>query len=464
MDRISLLGIFLAKGNLHQIAKEILKQKTGYVSTVNLDFLARAYGHPPFHEYCDILRQSTIATADGMPLVWLSRFLGDPLKERVTGADLFPLLVKHINEKKGNICFIGGAPEEKKVIERVFKAHYPDLKTIAIIPYQIHTQGEELADAKTRDTLILEEIAKAKPDILFLGLGSPKQEIWYQRIKTRASLPITIGVGGALNFLIGTKKRAPLSWQRLGLEWLYRLIQEPSRLWQRYFWDAWTFFRLATPLMCTRFRSKTISHPHRSLFFLSKKHRVQLIKMPDYLSDANIFENAASCDTLILDCTHFRHASLQGLFHLANLYRNCNTIITCRMRKSTRFFLKLHRLFDLIEPTLSSSIENVVFQLKKRCQEPFLAISQDAGIVHIHLLGQIEGSVEKVLEMTQQKTVFCHLNYVSHITQNGFLFLATWKRALERSGGKLLLQNPSPSAISDFKNVGLQHWIEGEKR
>ena len=201
------------------------------VATVNTDFLVKAAEDPELRR---LLQSVHLATPDGMPLIWASRLLGNPLRERVAGADLVPALAKQAAEKGYSIYLFGAGPGIAQKAAQVLQQRYPGLVIagIASPPYTpIHNM----------DRSELDDIRAANPDILLVALGNPKQEKWIEMYGRQVNVPVIMGVGGSLDFIAGNIKRAPLWMQKSGFEWLYRILQEPRRLWRRYVIDLFVF-------------------------------------------------------------------------------------------------------------------------------------------------------------------------------------------------------------------------------
>lgn len=167
-----------------------------------------------------------IINADGLPLVWVSRLLGTPLPERVTGVDLMQALVKLAFEKRYKIFFLGA--EEEVVADLVKK-------------YSIQYSEDIIAGCrngyfnKDEEESIADMIASSGAHILFVAMSSPKKEIFLHKYKRKLSgVNFIMGVGGSFDVVVGKVKRAPLWMQNIGLEWLFRVMQEPRRMWKRY--------------------------------------------------------------------------------------------------------------------------------------------------------------------------------------------------------------------------------------
>ena len=172
-----------------------------------------------------IIEACELVSADGQAVVWASRLLGDPLPERVAGIDLMQELFA-LAERRGFRVFILGAKAE--VLERArakIIARHPRLQLVGTRDgYFTEEEGAAVA----------EEVRDARPDILFVAISSPRKEYWLGRYGRAIDVPFVMGVGGAIDVVAGITQRAPRPLQRLGLEWAYRLAQEPRRLWRRY--------------------------------------------------------------------------------------------------------------------------------------------------------------------------------------------------------------------------------------
>ena len=210
---------------------------TAFVATLNVDFVANAVSGWPFggnDELWGYLKNADFVTADGMPIVLLSKMLRRPLPARVTGADMVPAICRRCAEEGLSVYVLGG---DKDAVAEAFniinsntqtlKPSNPDFKLLA-------GHDDSFVKLDEDQPEIVERINAARPDILFVALGNPKQELWMGRNKAKVDAGVMIGIGGTFNFIAGRVKRAPRWMQKSGLEWVYRIVQEPGRLWRRY--------------------------------------------------------------------------------------------------------------------------------------------------------------------------------------------------------------------------------------
>lgn len=202
---------------IEQIVREGRSQQ---VVTVNPEFVMAAQANQAFRR---VLNAAALALPDGIGLVWAARILGQRLPERVAGSDLVPRLAEQAARRGWKLFLLGAAPGVAEQAAARLVARCPGL-TVA------GTYAGSPAAVEEED--IVARVRAVRPDILFVAYGAPAQDLWIARNLERLGVPLCMGVGGALDFIAGVRRRAPRWVQRLGLEWLYRLLQEPWR-WRR---------------------------------------------------------------------------------------------------------------------------------------------------------------------------------------------------------------------------------------
>ncbi len=226
---VAVMGLPLANVTAEEavdgIERLILSGGTHQVATANLDFWVNSLKDVHLHR---IIAGCSLVLADGMPLVWISRLLGQPLKERVSGADLVPRLAELSARKGYRIFLLGGRAGVGERASEVLREMYPGVNIVG-------HYSPPIADLERMDHGdTLDRIHTAKPDILMVAFGNPKQEKWIQMHSRRLGVPVSIGIGGSMDMLVGDVRRSPEWMQRNGLEWLGRCVQEPTRLMPRY--------------------------------------------------------------------------------------------------------------------------------------------------------------------------------------------------------------------------------------
>jgi N-acetylglucosaminyldiphosphoundecaprenol N-acetyl-beta-D-mannosaminyltransferase len=216
-DVLTRIDQFVQTGRPHQVV------------TVNADFLSIANREPDF---IDLLNKAAISVPDGMPLIWLSRLLGKPLPERITGTDLLMDCAALAAAKGYRIFLLGAAAGVADEVAQHLTARFPGLQ-IAGTHSPPYFEGRN----PEAEAAMVALVREAHPDMLFVAMGTPKQERWIYNHLDALGVPVCIGVGGVFNFITGRIPRAPHLLQHLGLEWLFRLALEPRRLWRRYLID-----------------------------------------------------------------------------------------------------------------------------------------------------------------------------------------------------------------------------------
>jgi N-acetylglucosaminyldiphosphoundecaprenol N-acetyl-beta-D-mannosaminyltransferase len=228
-------AIYLAGARLHSITERqcvdwvvdsLDAGRGGSVSTMNLDHLRR-FAHDP--NFAAMYVQSSIVTADGMPLVWASRLRGTPLPQRVTGSNLIWSLTAGAERRGRSIFLLGGAPGAAQRAAAVLAGRHPKLRIAGV-----SSQPDEFSGNDGQWKNIAAELSAARPDIVYVAVSCPRQQELI--VALRETLPAAwwVGVGMAFSFVAGTMPRAPLWMQQAGLEWFHRLLKEPRRLAPRY--------------------------------------------------------------------------------------------------------------------------------------------------------------------------------------------------------------------------------------
>lgn len=223
------LGIGFTTGSLEEVAQHILNIREPtcqYIVTPNVDFVVRYHKHAEFKEIVD---QAAIRTADGMPVVLAARLKGVTDLQRVTGADLLPEICSQAAATGTGIFFLGGMQGVASAAADKLVEANPGLVISGTYSPPFGFESDPLENAR-----IIEAINSSGAEIIFIGLGSPKQEKWIITHREKLNCRVALCTGAAFDFVAGQVNRAPAWIQRLGFEWLWRLCSEPKRLWRRY--------------------------------------------------------------------------------------------------------------------------------------------------------------------------------------------------------------------------------------
>ena len=241
-SKVNILGLELDRLNMTEVMSKIdrfvQEDEPRQVVTVNLQFMSLARKNEAFQA---IVNRADMVVADGMPLVWVSKMKGAPIASRVTGHDILQECAELASNKGYSIFLLGGAPGRAQESAQSLSERYPGLRVYGTH----HGTFSDMGVAERQDELT-RQIREFDPDILLVGLGCPKQEYWIHNYMDEVGVPVCVGVGGVFDVLTGRLHRAPGWMQRCGIEWIYRLKQEPGRLWKRYFLDDLPTTLLAT--------------------------------------------------------------------------------------------------------------------------------------------------------------------------------------------------------------------------
>ena len=222
----------------HWIEKE--SQKCHWIVVTGMHGVMEGHRNKKFQE---ILNSADLFVPDGISLIWTANLRGFPLKKRVSGTDLMLEFFKIANEKGYKNYFFGDVEETLNSLKKKISTNFPNLKISGFYspPFRSFTKKE--------DEEIVEKINQAKSDILWVGLGLPKQETWIFEHKDKLKVPVVVGVGAAFKFLSGKVKRPPGWIGNLGFEWLWRFFQEPKKIWRRVIDIPWFVFLVLLELM-----------------------------------------------------------------------------------------------------------------------------------------------------------------------------------------------------------------------
>ena len=344
------------------ISRMIKSGQPHYLATANVDFLVQAAKDVELRR---ILFDAHLVLCDGTPLVWASKFLGNGLPERVAGSDIAPLLMKIAAEKGYRVYFLGAEPEVCETAVGKVRAQYPGIQIVGhdSPPYKPLLEMDHEG--------IIARIKAAKPDLLFVGFGCPKQEKWIQMHYQTLGVPVCVGVGGTIDFLAGHRKRAPLWMQKSGVEWIYRMAQEPRRLLKRYVEDFWFFgraiikqwWRLGAPRRNFQTNDATAAT-------LSQQPFTKIIRLPTRLDGQAVQyggqlwkEALDDCKGCVLDLKGVQFIDSTGVGLLIRLQKRARgeqkALVLLETSGNVKRALDLMRLYEFFKhaPDLNSALQ-----------------------------------------------------------------------------------------------------------
>lgn len=222
---------------LNEIDKLIQKKNCSYVVTPNVDHIVRLEKDVELQK---VYKNASLILTDGKPLIWISKWYKTPIKEKISGSDLFPKVCELAANKNYTMYLLGAAEGVADTAAKNLMKKYPGLNVVGTYspPFGFEKYEQEMNKIKT-------QIQEVHPDILIVGLGCPKQEKFMYYHCKELGVPISFGLGASIDFEAGNIKRAPKWMSNNGLEWLYRFSKEPKRLFKRYFVDDLKIIQVA---------------------------------------------------------------------------------------------------------------------------------------------------------------------------------------------------------------------------
>lgn len=229
INKISMLGVEVADTDIFKttqfVQQAIKSQSKTYICFAPVSTLVDCQNDS---KYYDIINKAGLTVPDGIPLVWIGRMKGSQTIQRTCGPDFLQEFCRIGQSSAMRHYFFGGSEEGLQKLIKNLKAKFPDVQIAGF-----HTPGMRTV-GQLEDQAVVDAINASNADVLWIGLGSPKQDVWMYNHRQLLNVPVLLGVGAAFDFLSGQKKRAPVWMRRCGLEWFYRLCSEPKRLWKRY--------------------------------------------------------------------------------------------------------------------------------------------------------------------------------------------------------------------------------------
>jgi N-acetylglucosaminyldiphosphoundecaprenol N-acetyl-beta-D-mannosaminyltransferase len=211
---------------LDVVADLVKRGEGGAVFTPNVDHIMIADENPRMRA---AYGRSSLSLADGVPVLWAARLAGESLPEKVSGSDFVPRLLQRAAERGWRVYFVGGAPGVAALARDVLVKELPSIQIVGIDVPTIDAN-----EPPERWKPLVEKIRAARPDLVLVAFGAPKQEIFIDTVRAALRPAVLFGIGASLDFVAGTTPRAPRWMSSTGLEWVFRLSQEPQRLWRRY--------------------------------------------------------------------------------------------------------------------------------------------------------------------------------------------------------------------------------------
>jgi len=440
-ETIVLLGIPISNLNMKETIEQIFSMidawgidgRARQIATVNVDFVVNtltwklsSIRHP---ELLDILVRSDLVTPDGMPIVLASRLLGTPLKERITGTDLVPRLAQESARRGKSIFFLGGKGDVGQQAAEELQTKYPQMRIADVYSPPVHVEGIKSADFKDRDRDIVDRINQSNADILLIDFGNPKQNVWFHRNRYRLKVAVSIGIGGVFEFIAGSVKTAPLWMRKTGTQWIFRIAQDPKRLWNRYFAGVFKFGLMILPaILYYRLKRFLFKLKRNRLSVLETRipesidnntPHINIVRLPDHL-DASIVTNVKDqvepmigrVSNIVLEFDQVTFIDSSGLGFILTLWRRLEELdkklFLTGLTASTRRFFKLTRMLERLEDRICNTSEDVLDRIREKETTPgfYFVSHKKIDFVYIRLYGSLDAAQREQLNMD---TIFAEI-------------------------------------------------------
>jgi N-acetylglucosaminyldiphosphoundecaprenol N-acetyl-beta-D-mannosaminyltransferase len=456
---------------LEWIDRLIAQRRPSYLVTANLDFAAQASEDVELQR---ILVEAELVLCDGTPLVWASRLTGKPLRERVAGSDLVPRLAEHAGKMGYRIFLLGGEISSLEGAAKNLQARYPALPAVGYFSPPFAPLHE------FDNQQILREIQKAKPDILLVAFGCPKQEKWIYMHYRKLGVPGCIGVGATIDFLAGKVSRAPAWVAKTGLEWIYRMLQEPRRLAGRYLKDVFFLlrqsFRESRAIAAGGSGAPADSQPGPS----GSADGLEIIQWRGALTAGHVEEFAMPSleKSFVIDLSQVTKVDSRGLGVMLRLIRKAwaGDVAGCFIAPShaVRLVVEVTRL-DRILPLAATMAEAKLHIAKDAAAVRLRPVAEEgSGLLLFTLPSRISAEVAETFgqavrtewesrpALGEMALDFGETNFID---SSGLGFLIRCHRMVgQREGGRLRLLNLRENVINVIKVAKLEGLLlSGEK-
>jgi N-acetylglucosaminyldiphosphoundecaprenol N-acetyl-beta-D-mannosaminyltransferase len=485
LNSYNILGVPVQNFNLGTASEKILSlfnsHENGsppyYVATLNTENITNVHGwgfvQPQNSELLKVLRESQFTTVDDYPLIILSRLLGNPLNLRISEADLISELLELMHAKNLSVYVLGGEQASTQLAVEILQQKYPGLKVCGVDCSIIYTTGSRLIESPERDALILEQINKARPDLLLICLGNPKQEIFFSRVRNDLRASVAIGIGETLNSIAGLVKKAPPQFQKWGLQWLWRILQDPGKLLWKYLHDGIKLLWLGIPLIIyhhlnhlgARFLTKKNANSEQNRLFISSHGSIGVIQIPKFLTKESLgsldtdLSNTAEQDAIILDMRQTIHIDLLGIAFLIEAWvwakEKKKKIYLLGLRSNVTILLKLHKTWDLFQDNSIDSPQEIVNQFNS-CSF-YEAISQQGEEIQVSFFGQLNQQINfeeyfyRLTPMLQQKNCILDFNFCTYIDQITISFLLKIRQLIKSQKKQIKLTGINKNVKNQLK-------------
>lgn len=500
--QVCLLGIPMQNLTLEEVKQMCLSvitqsekdRRTHYLCPINSNFLANAHSWNGFSvrnsELLKIARESEISIATGKFLPTLSYLLGSPLVEKIKIEDLLLELVQSLGERQKAIFLFGGEEKISKTAAIHLHDCSPGLKIVGIATPVIYVKGEDLLYEPQRMGVILEQINEGNPDVLAINLGSPKEEIWYERVKKNVKVPLSIGTRNTISKL-GKERHPTPKWMDKSPQqgWHYHFYEKIREISWAQVLDFFKMTYMSLPLIIYHninrlvyklfYQKQPSSYLFKNTFlFLSPYRSIAVISLPSLIDKANVsslyqqVEESKIHDVLVFDFDEVHHIQPEGFGLLIETWKKMRKekkeIYGIGMNRDIQLLMKVHRVWDFLKEQFCETPEALMARITHKGTPPTLydAIHQKDNQVIITFFGSLDNTIdydsylERLTPTISQKDCILNFRYCLSIDNSGFIFLLKLRKMLTQQCKNLKLCNLNSALRRQFGLVNLTDQFE----
>lgn len=445
---------------IRDIEQMIASRKPHYVITANVDFVVQAQSDIELRR---IFFDAHLVLCDGTPLVWASRLLGNPLPERVAGSDIVPMLLEVSAQRGYRVFFLGATSESLQRATDNLRARLPEL----VIAGTYSPPFRKLLEMDHEE--IKRRIQQAKPDLLFVALGCPKQEKWIAMHYRDLGVPIAMGVGATIDFLAGMVRRAPLWMQRSGMEWFFRLAQEPRRLARRYATDLLVFGQRILRQAWELHGAKDID-----LNLAPRPSNTQVVTLPSRLDFTSLAEGvlgdlASTSRHCLLDASRVVFVDSTGMGFLVRLQRKLRAdgfeLVIIGPSPALNRALRLMKLTEFFNLVPDPRTAELLVERRQRevsdaaCNNPAERLAWRGEITAVNVELIWEATRKHIDELPSGESLVIHLALVRFIDSSGLGLMVRVKRHATEQGKQVCFKNPQPAVRNVMRIAKLEQLL-----
>lgn len=440
---------------LDKISRYEEKRPSRFVTAIDSSFLIEINGwrpsHTRNHEVADVLHKATLVLCGTSQLQRLGNSFESPFRECVPIASLLIPLAMAMAQKGYSIYILSSHDADLKALMSSLQQAVPDLKIAGSSIAHINTKGDKLLEAPDRDALLIEQINSAKPSVLLLNLGSPTEELWFARISSQLYVPITIGMGN---------KNVEKSWKDLP-QLLYMAV--PAILYHRFSKLMYNLFYRHSAAFQQESRTRLFVAATRTIIVLELP---TLVDLSPYDVDSGEIDQIFAHDHLVIDFSHVRHISTQGISFLTTLWQRAihadKAFSGLGINGDIQLLLRLHRAWECVGIHQFRDMRELLIS-RQHAHHNFLYIALEQNELHVtaSFLGQLDNTqdYEQLLQqlhpILKERNCTLDLSYCTTVESRGCSFLLTLQKNLRSQGKRLYLYNLNANLKEELRRTGL---------